>query len=52
MAAPTEGQNVKKPLANGEPSTHGAKRTSLERRQLALKSRPRPTQERAGTGYS
>jgi hypothetical protein len=28
MAAPTEGQNIKKALANGEPSTHGAKRTS------------------------
>jgi hypothetical protein len=28
MAAPTEGQNIKKSLANGEPSTHGAKRTS------------------------
>ena len=27
MAAPTEGQNIKKTLANGEPSTHGAKRT-------------------------
>jgi hypothetical protein len=29
MAAPTEGQNIMKILANGEPSTHGAKRTSL-----------------------
>ena len=28
MAAPTEGQNIKKALAKGEPSTHGAKRTS------------------------
>jgi len=27
MAAPTEGQNIKKALAKGEPSTHGAKRT-------------------------
>jgi len=27
MAAPTEGQNIKNTLANGEPSTHGAKRT-------------------------
>jgi len=27
MTAPTEGQNIKKNLANGEPSTHGAKRT-------------------------
>jgi hypothetical protein len=27
MAAPTEGQNIKKTVANGEPSTHGAKRT-------------------------
>lgn len=27
MAAPTEGQNVKKALAKGEPSTHGAKQT-------------------------
>jgi hypothetical protein len=27
MAAPTEGQDIKKTLANGEPSTHGAKRT-------------------------
>jgi hypothetical protein len=24
MAAPTEGQNIKKTFANGEPSTHGA----------------------------
>jgi hypothetical protein len=31
MAAPTEGQNVKNTLANGEPSTHGAKRTLAER---------------------
>jgi hypothetical protein len=29
MAAPTEGQNIKKNLANGEPSTHGAKQTHL-----------------------
>jgi hypothetical protein len=27
MAAPTEGQSINKTLANGEPSTHGAKRT-------------------------
>jgi hypothetical protein len=27
MAAPTEGQNIKKALANGEPSTNGAKLT-------------------------
>ena len=27
MAATTEGQNIKKALAKGEPSTHGAKRT-------------------------
>ena len=27
MAAPTEGHNIKNTLANGEPSTHGAKRT-------------------------
>ena len=27
MAAPTEGQYFKKTLANGEPSTHGAKQT-------------------------
>ena len=26
MAAPTEGQNVKKTIANGEPSTQGAMR--------------------------
>jgi hypothetical protein len=26
MAAPTEGQSIKITLANGEPSTHGAKR--------------------------
>ena len=29
MAAPTEGQNIKNALANGEPSTHGAKRTLI-----------------------
>jgi hypothetical protein len=38
MAAPTEGQNIKKNLANGEPSTHGAKRTSAERPLLAAGS--------------
>ena len=27
MAATTEGQNIKKALAKGEPSTHGATRT-------------------------
>jgi hypothetical protein len=26
MAAPTEGQNINKTLANGEPSTHGDKK--------------------------
>ena len=36
MAAPTEGQNIKKNLANGEPSTHGAKRT-LEKLRFAQK---------------
>jgi hypothetical protein len=37
MAAPTEGQNIKKTLANGEPSTHGARRTfHLDRAQLAI----------------
>jgi hypothetical protein len=35
MAAPTEGQNIKKTIANGEPSTHGAKRT-LNRARAAL----------------
>jgi hypothetical protein len=35
MAAPPEGQNIKKALANGEPSTHGAKRT-FSGRQRAL----------------
>src|SRR6476646_5653960 len=29
MAAPTKAANVKKVLANSEPSTHGTKRTSL-----------------------
>jgi hypothetical protein len=29
MAAPTNAANVKKVLANSEPSTHGTKRTSL-----------------------
>ena len=29
MAAPTNAANVKKALANSEPSTHGTKRTSL-----------------------
>jgi len=36
MAAPTEGQNIKKTLANGEPSTHGAKRTLLTQFLLQL----------------
>ena len=35
MAAPTEGQNIKKNLANGEPSTHGAKRTFTNRQGAA-----------------
>ena len=30
MAAPTEAQCIKKTLANGEPSTHGAKRTCTD----------------------
>jgi len=34
MAAPTEGQNIKNTLANGEPSTHGAKRTLADREQM------------------
>jgi hypothetical protein len=39
MAAPTEGQNIKKDLANGEPSTHGAKRTFAAPKTLsAVKS--------------
>ena len=29
MAAPTKAANVKKVLANSEPSTHGTKRTSV-----------------------
>ena len=35
MAAPTEGQNIKKALANGEPSTHGAKRTHWNAEQIS-----------------
>jgi hypothetical protein len=35
MAAPTKARCIKKALANGEPSTHGAKRT---RRPHSLKS--------------
>jgi hypothetical protein len=31
MAAPTNAANVKKTLANPEPSTHGPKRTSISR---------------------
>src|SRR5450759_5687791 len=31
MAAPTNAANVKKALANSEPSTHGTKRTSVLR---------------------
>jgi hypothetical protein len=31
MAAPTEGQNINKTLAKGEPSTHGAKRTTAHK---------------------
>ena len=30
MAAPTKAANVKKVLANSEPSTHGTKRTSAD----------------------
>jgi hypothetical protein len=35
MAAPTEGQNIKKALANGEPSTHGAERTLADLGRMA-----------------
>jgi hypothetical protein len=35
MAAPTEGQNIEITLANGEPSTHGATRTSTNDRYCA-----------------
>ena len=35
MAAPTEGQNMKKTLANGEPSTHGAKRQFARRKAMS-----------------
>ena len=34
MAAPTNAANVKKALANPEPSTHGTKRTSISRRLM------------------
>jgi hypothetical protein len=30
MAAPTEVHDIKKSLANGEPSTHGAKRPVVD----------------------
>jgi hypothetical protein len=43
MAAPTEGQNIKNTLANGEPSTHGAKRT--------LRILPTRTARAAGERY-
>jgi hypothetical protein len=34
MAAPTNAANVKKALANSEPSTHGTSRPSLRRNNL------------------
>ena len=41
MAAPTEVQCMKKPLANGEPSTHGALPTfGTSRRTSALGRKP------------
>ena len=36
MAAPTEGQNIKNTLANGEPSTHGAKQPLATRAEWPL----------------
>jgi len=39
MAAPTKGQSIKNTLANGEPSTHGAKRTFG---WLGMNARSRP----------
>jgi hypothetical protein len=39
MAAPTEGQNIKITLANGEPSTHGAKRTNSADAQPRINKR-------------
>ena len=35
MAAPTNAANVKKALANSEPSTHGTKRTFKNRRSMS-----------------
>ena len=35
MAAPTKAANVKKVLANSEPSTHGTKRTSRAHRTMS-----------------
>ena len=35
MAAPTNAANVKKALANSEPSTHGTKRTCPSRRSMS-----------------
>ena len=35
MAAPTKAANVKKVLANSEPSTHGTKRTSQSHRSMS-----------------
>ena len=35
MAAPTNAANVKKALANSEPSTHGTKRTSVPHRKMS-----------------
>jgi hypothetical protein len=35
MAAPTNAANVKKVLANPEPSTHGTKRTSKSYRRMS-----------------
>ena len=62
MAAPTEAQCIKKTLANGEPSTHGAKQTdralppselvqvNLEKRgRLLLNSDPKSCLKRAKT---
>ena len=38
MAAPTEVHDIKKSLANGEPSTHGAWQTLASRRPLSRKA--------------
>ena len=52
MAAPTNATNVKKALANSEPSTHGTFRTWLVQLTTSVPEANRTSQIRAETSES